>query len=394
MRPLSGVRVLEIGQVLSAPYSGSIFADLGAEVVKVERPEGGDDARQMGPAFRGGDSLNFHIFNRGKKSVAINLKSARGRDDLERLIAESDILVHNLRPGIAAEIGIDGPSVCGRHPRLLYCEISAFGHAGPMAMLPGYEPMVQAFSGLSSTNGGPDDPPIRIGASVCDLGTGMWCVIGLLALLHRRTETGVGGMLNASLLETALAWNVQKLDSYRNVGTIPARHASGHPSFVPYEAFETLDGPLLICCGNDRLFGKLAEVLGQPAWSEDARYVTNRQRIANKGQLIPALNALLRVRPRNEWVARLREAGVPCAPILGIEEIVREDQVAALGIFQPVPDDNFELTSMPLTFDGERLGPVGPAPALGAHNARYHLAELAAELTTDLATELATERKA
>ena len=152
MRPLSGVRMLEIGQVLSAPYSGSIFADLGAEVVKVERPEGGDDARQMGPAFRGGDSLNFHIFNRGKKSVAINLKSTQGREDLERLIGESDILVHNLRPGIATEIGIDGLSVCARHPRLLYCEISAFGHAGPMAMLPGYEPMVQAFSRLSSTN--------------------------------------------------------------------------------------------------------------------------------------------------------------------------------------------------------------------------------------------------
>ena len=179
---LQGIRVLELGQVLAGPFAGVILADLGAEVVKLERIEGGDDARKMGPAFRNGDALNFHIFNRGKKSVAIDLKSQAGKDAFEHLAAASDIFIHNMRPGVTEALGIDGPALCARHPRLVYCGISAFGDAGPMKMRPGYEPLIQAFSGLSSTNGGPDDPPMRTGASVCDQGTGMWAVIAALAL--------------------------------------------------------------------------------------------------------------------------------------------------------------------------------------------------------------------
>src|SRR5574337_9236 len=198
---LSGVRVLELGQVLAGPFAGAILADLGAEVIKLERVQGGDDARQMGPAFRHGDALNFQVFNRGKQSVALDLKSAAGLAAFERLAGEADIFIHNLRPGVPAKLGIDGPALCARHPRLIYCEISAFGHVGPMALQPGYEPLVQAFSGLSSTNGGPGDPPMRSAASMCDQGSGMWVVIGALALLHRRAQTGHGGILNTSLLE-------------------------------------------------------------------------------------------------------------------------------------------------------------------------------------------------
>src|SRR3954463_5619527 len=167
---LQGIRVLELGQVLAGPFAGAILADLGADVVKLERVDGGDDAGRMGSAFRHGDALNFHIFNRGKKSVAVDLKSADGRAAFDRLVAESDILVHNLRPGVTQALGIDADTVCERYPRLIYCEISAFGHVGPMRMQPGYEPLVQAFSGLSSTNGGPEDPPMRTGASLCDQG--------------------------------------------------------------------------------------------------------------------------------------------------------------------------------------------------------------------------------
>ena len=368
---LDGVRVLELGQVLAGPFAGAIFADLGAEVVKVERVDGGDDARRMGPAFRHGDALNFQVFNRGKQSVALDLKSADGLAAFERLAAEADIFIHNLRPGVPKALGIDGPSLCARHPRLIYCEISAFGSAGPMALRPGYEPLIQAFSGLSSTNGGPDDPPLRAGASVCDQGTGMWAVIGALAMLHRRQGTGRGGILSASLLETALVWNGQKADAFVNEGRLPDRHRSGHPGFVPYEAFDTADAPLLICCGNDRLFTKLAAELGRPDWPADERFATNRARLAHKAALMAELEPLLRQRPRAEWTARLEAAGVPCAPIHTVPEALAHPQVQALGVLQAVPGEDFRLTALPFTIDGERPALHAGAPRLGQHNALH-----------------------
>ena len=368
---LDGVRVLELGQVLAGPFAGAIFADLGAEVVKVERVDGGDDARRMGPAFRHGDALNFQVFNRGKQSVALDLKSGDGLAAFERLAAEADIFIHNLRPGVPKALGIDGPSLCARHPRLIYCEISAFGSAGPMALRPGYEPLIQAFSGLSSTNGGPDDPPLRAGASVCDQGTGMWAVIGALAMLHRRQNTGGGGILSASLLETALVWNGQKADAYVNEGRLPDRHRSGHPGFVPYEAFDTADAPLLICCGNDRLFTKLAAELGRPDWPADERFATNRARLAHKAALMAELEPLLRQRPRAEWTARLEAAGVPCAPIHTVPEALAHPQVQALGVLQAVPGEDFRLTALPFSIDGERPALHAGAPRLGQHNALH-----------------------
>ena len=370
---LHGVRVLELGQVLAGPFAGAILADLGADVIKVERVEGGDDARQMGPAFRHGDALNFQVFNRGKQSVALDLKSPEGLAAFERLAGEADIFIHNLRPGVPAKLGIDGAALCARHPRLIYCEISAFGHLGPMALQPGYEPLVQAFSGLSSTNGGPDDPPMRSGASMCDQGSGMWVVIGALALLHRRAQTGRGGVLTTSLLETALVWNGQKADAYANEGKLPKRHRSGHPGFVPYEAFDTQDAPLLICCGNDRLFAKLATDLGRPDWLTDERFVTNRARLANKAALLEQLEPLLRARPRAEWIDRFEAAGVPCAPIHTVPEALAHPQVQALGILAPVPGEDFALTALPLIIDGQRPQPRAPAPRLGQHNAAHGL---------------------
>ena len=368
---LEGVRVLELGQVLAGPFAGAILADLGAEVVKIERVEGGDDARRMGPDFRHGDALNFHIFNRGKQSVALDLKSAEGRAAFERLAGEADIFIHNLRPGVPAKLGIDGPALCARHPRLIYGEISAFGHLGPMARQPGYEPLVQAFSGLSSTNGGPDDPPMRSAASLCDQGSGMWVVIGALALLHRRAQTGRGGILSTSLLETALVWNGQKADAYVNEGRLPVRDRSGHPGFVPYEAFDTQDAPLLICCGNDRLFAKLAAALDRPDWLGDERLATNRARLAHKTALLEQLAPLLRTRPRAEWLARLEAAGVPCAPIHSVPEALAHPQVQALGILAAVPGQDFALTALPLTIDGQRPLPRAAAPGLGQHNAAH-----------------------
>jgi formyl-CoA transferase len=368
---LEGIRVLELGQVLAGPFAGAILADLGAEVVKVERVEGGDDARHMGPAFRQGDALNFHIFNRGKQSVAIDLKSAEGLAAFDRLAAETDIFIHNARPGVTTTLGIDGKTLCARYPRLIYCEISAFGHTGPMGMLPGYEPLIQAFSGLSSINGGPDDPPMRTGASVCDQGSGMWAVIGALALLQRRHLTGKGGVVRTSLLETALVWTGQKADAYANQGRLPDRHRSGHPGFVPYESFDTADAPLLICCGNDRLFAKLAHELGRSDWIDDERFAGNRARLNNKTTLLAELAPLLRGQTRAQWLDRFRSAGVPCAPVHTVPEAIAHPQVEALGMLQAVPGENFRLTGLPLSIDGERPAHRSVAPRLGEHNAAY-----------------------
>ena len=369
--PLAGIRVLELGQVLSGPFAGAILADLGAEVLKIERPEGGDDARNMGPAFRHGDALNFHLFNRGKKSIALDLKSPEGVAALHQLAESTDILIHNLRPGVPSSLGISGVEMCARHPRLIYGEISAFGAIGPLATKPGYEPLIQAYSGLSAINGGPDDPPVRMGASVCDQGTGMWLVIGVLSLLQRRQITGRGGVVTGSLLETALVWNGQKMDAYVNQGKMPERHASGHPGFVPYEAFDAQDGPFLICCGNDRLFAKLAAVLDHPEWVSDPRYATNRARLDHKAEVLGMLAPLLREKDRATWIKRFEAVGIPCAPIHSVPETLAQPQVAALGLRQQVPGEDFTLTGLPLSFDGHRPDLPGTAPRLGGGNAEF-----------------------
>ncbi len=363
---LAGLRVIELGQVLAGPYVGAIFADLGAEVIKVERPEGGDDARRMGPDFRHGDALTFHIFNRGKRSVALDMRSQEGRDALYGLAETADVLVHNLRPGVPEALGVDGPSLCARFPRLIHGAISAFGHVGPMAMRPGFEPLLQGFSGLSSLNGGEGDPPMRTAPSLCDQGTAMWVVIGTLAMLHRRNQTGRGGMVQGSLLETALMWAGQKADAFVNTGTLPERHRSGHPVLTPYEAFEAADGPVLICAGNDRLFAKLAQACGRADWVDDRRFATNRARLINKAALFAELCPVIAGAPRAHWVKVLDEAGVPVSPIHTLPEALAQPQVRALEMLQQVPGEDYALTALPLTLDGERPRIRHGAPRLGA----------------------------
>ncbi|MGG5888139.1 CaiB/BaiF CoA transferase family protein [Falsiroseomonas sp. HC035] len=365
---LSGLRVVELGQVLAGPFAGAIFADLGADVIKVEKPDGGDDARQMGPAFRYGDALNFHEFNRGKRSVTLDLKSPAGVNALHDLLETADIMLHNLRPGVAEALGIGPGEVCARHPRLIYCAMSAFGHVGPERLRPGYEPLLQAFGGLSSITGEPDGPPVRMGASVVDQGTGLWTVLGALSLLERRHRTGIGGVVNTSLLETALLWAGQKMSSYVNTGKLPERHASGHPNFVPYQSFDTADGPILVCCGNDRLFVRFAAELGHAGWAADDRFATNRSRLTNQKALLPMISAVMRETPRAAWLERLQRAGVPCAPINSIPETLAEPQTQALGMMQNVPGEDFSLVALPLSLDGERPRVRGAAPRLGAHN--------------------------
>jgi len=364
---LRGIRVLELGQVMAAPWAGAIFANLGAEVTKLERVDGGDDARRMGPEFHHGDSLLFQILNAGKRSVAVDLKTAEGRRTFDALVEQADILLHNLRPGVTQALGIAADQVLARFPRLVYCEISAFGDVGPMRMHPGYEPLIQAFSGLSSANGGPDDPPMRSAASLCDQGSGMWLVIGALARLHERQATGRGGVVRTSLLETALSWTAQKSDAWVNEGRLPERDRSGHPTLVPYQAFDTADKPLLICCGNDRLFTKVSQVLGHAEWGSDTRFASNRDRLANKATLVGLMTATLAKEGRDHWIERLVQAGVPCAAVHTIPEALEHPQVKALGMARTVPGEAFSLSGLPITFDGKRPHPPRAAPKLGEH---------------------------
>ena len=368
---LQGLRVIELGQVFAGPFAGAILSDLGAEVIKVERVQGGDDARRMGPAYLRGDALNFHIFNRGKQSVALDLKSTEGREALSRLLLQADVFLHNLRPGVAEQLGLDAPRLTQQHPRLIYAEISAYGSAGPMAHQPGYEPLMQAFSGLSSLNGGEGDAPVRSATSLCDQGSGMWLVIGILSLLHRRQQTGQGGVVQSSLLETAMMWNAQKSDAWINERRLPERHRSGHPGFVPYEAFDTADLPILICCGNDRLFAKLAHALDHPEWVHDPRFATNRDRLQHKDALLPLLRAALQQRTRDDWLPRFEQAGVPAAAVHSLEQALTHPQLQAQAMWTSVPEDGFKLTALPLRLDGQRPGIAGPAPALGEANLRH-----------------------
>lgn len=370
-KPLTNLRVVELGQVLAAPFAGAIFADLGAEVIKIERPKTGDDARHMGPEYRPYDSVIFQVFNRGKSSVTLDLTKREDRNSLLDILKTADIFIHNLRPDVPRKLEIDSKTICSKFPKLIYCSISAFGEAGPQANYPGYEPLVQAYSGLSSINGGPDDPPMRAGPSLCDQGSGMWIVIGALAMLQRRNTTGRGGVVSTSLLETALSWVAQKSDTYLNQGVLPERHRSGHPGFVPYQQFETLDKPIIICCGNDRLFGKFAEALGRPDWTGDPRYQTNRNRLLHKESLIHEIELILGANSRKHWMELLIDHGVPCAPVHDVTEIVNDSQVLALDMLLPVPGTEIKLTATPLKFDSVRPSINSVAPSLGSANRKY-----------------------
>jgi len=365
---LENVRVVEIGQVLAGPYASAILADLGADVVKVEKPNGGDDARHMGAAFKNGDSLHFLDVNRNKASVTLDLKTSEGVEQLHGLLENADILIHNMRPGVVDALGIDGPTVCARHPQLIYCHISGFGNRGPMQMLPAFEPVVQAFSGILSINGNPDETPARVGVSIVDVGTAMWTVIGALAALQRRGLTRKGSIVNTSLLETALAWEAPHIAGFLNQGRIPKRLGTAHAHLVPYQTFEAKDGAILIGAGNDRLFARLCSALGVSDWASDARFSGNRARLENREDLIALINERIGPHPREFWIAKFNEVGVPCAPVNTIPEALKDLQVAELNILQEVPGTGVTLTGLPISFDGERPKIRSLGPQLGQDN--------------------------
>jgi len=370
---LDDLRAIEIGQVLAGPYAGAILADLGATVIKIEKPDGGDDGRRMGTPYLDDDSLTFHEFNRGKQSVALDLKTDDGVRALHALAERCDVLIHNLRPDVPRALGIDPERFCERHPRLIYCEISGFGASGPMALDPAFEPLVQAVSGIITINGDPAGPPSRLPISALDLGTGMWTIIGLLVALRRRDATGRGCVVRTSLFDTALGWLSQRVNTLVNEGVEMRREPmSGHSGLVPYQTFTASDGDVMVCVGNDRLFAKFCAVVERPEWIADPAFATNRARLANRDVLVPQIVALMVRRPRAHWVDALRAVGVPCAPVNTLREAVALEQFAASGMLsEPLGDGprQMQLIALPLSFDGVRPQPRGIAPKLGADNA-------------------------
>lgn len=364
---LDDVRVVEIGQAFAGPFSTEILAHLGADVIKVERPGTGDDARRWGPPFWGDDAAVFHAINSNKRSVALDLKDPRDLAACKDLIGGSDVLVHNLRPGALDKLGLGAEGLSTEFPRLIYAEISAYGHTGPLQDLPGYEVLGQAFGGIMSITGEADRPPVRCGPSICDFGSGMWLAIGILTALHDRVRTGKGGVVQTSLFETALSWGAVAASSYLASGDAPTRQGASHHLIAPYGYFETQTGPVILACASDTLFTKLAHALGRSEWVEDDRFRDNPARVRNKPLIEGLVADILSEQSQAHWFDVLGRAGVPCAPVNSIPEALDHEQTQALGILQTDPArPDITSVGLPISFNSVRPGLRHGAPALGA----------------------------
>ena len=366
LRPLSGTSLVDVTSSLAGPTATQLLAALGADVVKVE-PLAGDHARAWGPPFVEGEGAMFLASNASKRSLAVDLGDDRGREIVLRLADRADVFVQSLRPGAAERHGLGVAELRARNARLVYCSIGAFGSRGPLSSQPGYDPLLQAASGIMSVTGEDDRPPVRVGVSLIDLGTGVWAALGVVAALYERERTGVGRTLDVSLYETALSQLSYQLVGYLGTEAVPGREGSAFSQIAPYQVFATQDGELMIVAGNDKLFAALCQVLGLPELTSDPRFLTNPDRVANR----PALLALLEERTKKRTSAELLEAlvaaGVPVSPVHDVGEAARHPQTEALGILQSLGD--FVTVAAPLSADGERVRHTAPPPALGAHTA-------------------------
>lgn len=376
--PLSGLLVADLTQNVAGPYCTQILGDLGAEIVKVERLGRGDDARAWGPPFWGQESATFMSVNRNKRSLAVDLKAEEGRAVVERLLGRADVFVQSLRAGAAEELGLGYPRVAELNPRLVYCSVTAFGTEGPLKDRPGYDPLMQAYGGIMSINGHPDQPPARVPVSVVDMGTGMWAVMGILAALRERDRTGGGSEVTTALFDTALGWSVFQMSHYFATGEVPRPQGSGTAMIVPYEAFPVVDGWVMIAAGSDALFGKATSALGVDALARDPRFVDNPRRVEHRAALQEALARVTRGLTAADLLDRLQRAGVPSARVSTMDQVAAEPQTEASGMLPPVkhprlPD--YRAIALPIKWDGERPAASRVPPLLGEHSAEV-LAEL------------------
>ena len=369
--PFAGLVVIELGHSVAAPFAGQIFGELGAQVIKIEKADG-DDARKWGPPFWEGASAFFQALNRNKESVVCELRDPDQLEALKKLICDkADIVIQNLRPGHVEQLGLDGPTLLARQPKLIYCNLGAFGRTGPLKDRPGYDPLMQAFSGVMSTTGEPGRPSVRVGASIVDMGTGMWSVIGALTALHERHSTGRGRVVDVSLFETASCWVSLLASQFLASGQLAGKQGSGAPGIVPYKAYVTLDGEIVIAAGSDGLFKSLSTALGCPQWKEDPRFIDNPARVAHQQELYAMIDAIIPTKSTSEWIDCLESAGVPCSPVNNLKQMVEHPQTQALGLVQDVPGTDMRFIGLPLSFDGQRSHPISAPPKLGEHTKHY-----------------------
>ncbi|MGO8861890.1 MAG: CaiB/BaiF CoA transferase family protein [Acidimicrobiales bacterium] len=369
---LRGVTVLDLSRNLAGPYCTMLLGDLGADVIKVESPGSGDDTRNWRPPDWNGHSATFLACNRNKRSITIDLDAAAGQQLVRRLAARADVVVSSFRPGSLARRGLDYDSLHHLSEGLVYCSITAYGSKGPKKDAPGYDPVLQAETGIMSMTGYPDGPPARLGVGVIDLGTAMWAAVGIQAALRNRSENGVGALVEVSLYETAAWWLSYHVEGYLATGESPQRQGNGTPFVAPYEVFATAEGDLMVTAGNDHLFALLCRALDLPELPEDPNYAHNANRVANRIPLHHVLEHRFKMKTAAEWEALLGVASVPCSRVRSVADLVHDPQLRALEMLvdMPHPDiPDLHVVDIPLTLNGERATHRRPPPRLGEQTA-------------------------
>ena len=375
--PLSNIRVLDLSRVLAAPWAGQNLADLGAEVIKVERPNVGDDSRAFGPPWvkdaQGRDtkdSAYFTAANRGKKSITVNLARPEGQALVRALAVKCDVLLENYKFGDLARYGLGYDDLKAANPRLIYCSVTGFGHTGPYRERPGYDFMIQGMGGMMSVTGESGGAPQRAGVPIADIITGMYASIAICAALASRAETGKGQHLDLALLDSQIALLSYQNTNYFATGKPPGRIGNLHPNIVPYQPFRTSDGEVIIACGNDNLFGKFCEAAGMPGLARDPRFATNGKRVENRAEITQLIQEIFLKRSTAEWLERLEAAGVPNGPINDIAQVFAEPQVKARGVrieLDHPAAGKVPLVSSPMRFSGTPLEYRRAPPVLGEH---------------------------
>jgi crotonobetainyl-CoA:carnitine CoA-transferase CaiB-like acyl-CoA transferase len=368
--PLSGCRILDLSRVLAGPLATQVLGDLGADVIKIERPGQGDDTRHWGPPFVGDDAVYYLALNRNKRSVALDLRSHEGVEAIRRLAASSDVLIENFRPGLMNEFGLALDALRRASPRLITCSLTAFDDGIPeSASRPGYDIIVQALSGLMSVTGEPEGEPVKVGVALLDVITGLEMAIGILAALHERSRTGHGRHISVSLFDAGVAAMVNQAANHLLGGVVARPMGTAHPNICPYQAFHASDRPFIVAAANDRLFRRTCEVIGHPEWAADPRFATNEDRVRHRDGLIPLLAESFATRTAAEWVAALDAASVPTAPIRAIDEVFSSPEGTAMieEVADPGRGTTLRLLRNPIRFDGTELDTRLPPPRLGEH---------------------------
>ena len=373
--PLQGLKVLDLSKVLAGPLCAQYLGDMGAEVTKVESPEG-DETRGWPPFHVDADGTRtgaiFLSANRNKRSISVDLRQAAGREVVQRLADQADVVIESFGPGVAERLGVDAATLRARNPRLVCCSISGYGKVGPMRDGKGYDVILQAFSGMLSVTGEPGGAPVRSPFSPVDQATGLHALSGILALLHERHRTGVGGTVEAALFDTATAFLGYFLQSYWERGTEPQRAGSGHESLCPYEAFDTADQPLILGVANDGLWRRFCALAGLQDWVDRPGFATNAERVINRAETVALVRAVMARKPRDEWLKLLDEAGIPSSPLHTLGELSAHPHTHASGMVQQLHDERmgaWRTVSQPLRFNGQRTGTRSAPPRCGADGA-------------------------